>query len=262
MGNTKWRLIDDCIRTGAMNMALDLVLQQGILRGGGAPTLHVYRWAPEAVSLGRMQKAEAALNLEACAWDGVDVVRRPTGGRAVLHGRDYTFSIVARADGLISRNVCESYALLARVTRRALGELGLRADIGRVAARGAARSACFSSATLADVIVEGRKIAGGAQRWEGIALLQQNSLLRSADHERTLRYIRPGRRQSRDSALWELADSTVTLEEALGSSPAHDQITAALSGALAHELATDVERDEFSEEEVAMANERVAIVAA
>jgi len=241
-----------------MNMALDLVLQDSLLKGHGGPTLHIYQWSPQAVSLGRMQKAEASLDLEACRRDGIDVVRRPTGGRAVMHGRDFTFSIVARADGLIPRGVLASYAVLSRITSRALAALGLEASTKGTVADRSTRSACFSSATRADLTVGGRKILGGAQRWEGPVLVQQNSILCASDHERTLRYIRPGRSQSSDAALRELRLGTVALDEALDSLPTHKELTQALSEAFIHEFKIETLPDAFTEVELALASKLAA----
>ena len=86
----RWRLIDTAPAPGAWNMAVDEALMERV-RGGGAPVLRFYRWEPACLSLGRNQPATGAYDAAAIAARGVDVVRRPTGGRAVLHHRELTY---------------------------------------------------------------------------------------------------------------------------------------------------------------------------
>src|SRR5215213_2662474 len=87
----RWRLLDTPPAPGAWNMAVDEALAESVRRGG-APVLRVYRWSPPCLSLGRNQPARGRYRLDALAARGIDVVRRPTGGRAVLHDRELTYA--------------------------------------------------------------------------------------------------------------------------------------------------------------------------
>ncbi|HEX5725859.1 MAG TPA: hypothetical protein VFX98_10370, partial [Longimicrobiaceae bacterium] len=94
-----WRLLDTPPAPGAWNMAVDEALAETV-REGDPPVLRFYRWEPACLSLGRNQPARGRYDLDALRRRGLDVVRRPTGGRAVLHHRELTYS-VAVADGAL-----------------------------------------------------------------------------------------------------------------------------------------------------------------
>ena len=94
----KWRLFDTGAHIGAYNMAVDEELLARAQAGEQVPVLRFYTWDPPAVSIGRFQKIEDAVNAEACKRRGIDIVRRITGGRAVLHYRELTYSVIARTD--------------------------------------------------------------------------------------------------------------------------------------------------------------------
>lgn len=249
MRPSKWRLLDTGPREGALNMAIDAA----ILRRHGAeripPTLHVYDWDPTAISVGRMQKIEAAVDLEACLADELDVVRRPTGGRAVLHGDDFTFSVITPADGFIPATVEGSYAAMAEVAETALRRLGARAELGRGHTHAPRHAACFATATRADIMIDGTKILGGAQRWERRALLQQNSLLLAGDPAGIFRYLRPARGQTQEAAAGQLRSDASTLEEVLGSRPSRREVRDALADAMHEVLGVTIEEDRMSQDE-------------
>jgi lipoate-protein ligase A len=112
----RWRLIVDGPASGEWNMAVDRAILASHAAGDGPPTLRLYRWSPPAVSLGRFQSTDD-VDMAYCAAEGLDVCRRPTGGRGVLHDDELTYSIVAGvADGL-PRGVRRSYTIC-RLERR------------------------------------------------------------------------------------------------------------------------------------------------
>ncbi|MCX5883914.1 MAG: hypothetical protein NTU74_19585 [Deltaproteobacteria bacterium] len=106
-----WRLLDTGILPGALNMGIDQALLEMHAAGESPPTLRFYQWQPPAVSLGYFQK-QHGLNLSACRDLGLDVVRRPTGGRAVLHVNDLTYSVIAGAGENIPLSLPAAYGLL------------------------------------------------------------------------------------------------------------------------------------------------------
>jgi len=163
-------------------MATDEAMLEAHAAGETPATLRVYAWQPAAVSLGKFQRAESSLDLEACRRLGVDVVRRPTGGRAILHtAEEVTFSVVASTAMLRTSGVMDSYRALAGGIVAALAELGLTAQLverdGRSAKpRAALDPACFAVKARCDVEVGGPKLVGSAQVQRRGCLLQQNSL--------------------------------------------------------------------------------------
>lgn len=163
-------------------MALDERLLETAVRSGGRPVLRFYSWAPPAVSLGRFQDERAAVYRDACLARGIDVVRRVTGGRAVLHDRELTYSIVSPTDNdQFPNDVVGTYKIIAGALLAGLRGLGIPAEMAtrsRVPAQKDARDpACFAAPSLYELLVGGRKIIGSAQRRLPGAFLQHGSIL-------------------------------------------------------------------------------------
>ena len=95
-----WRLIRSGYLPGAMNMALDDALLRAVADGSSPPVLRFYRWQPATLTLGYAQSAVEGVDINVCAAAGIDVVRRPTGGRAVFHDREVTYAVIAPVGGL------------------------------------------------------------------------------------------------------------------------------------------------------------------
>jgi len=185
----KWRLFDTGANIGAYNMAVDEELLARAQSGEQVPVLRFYTWDPAAVSIGRFQKIDDAVNADACERRGIDIVRRITGGRAVLHYRELTYSIIARTDNpLFPANVLGTYKLIAAGLLHGLKNLGIPAEMvsrsNRHAAlvkKNAKDPACFSSPSWYEILVHGRKIIGSAQRRLTGAFLQHGSILMDYD---------------------------------------------------------------------------------
>ncbi len=149
--------------------------------------LRLYSWQPPAVSIGFQQKMES-IDLDACRRAGVDVVRRPTGGRAVLHKNELTYAIITRtspADGLYAVHNKIVTALLTSIS--SLASLGEFAQLLVTPRNGASQKtaqplACFASAARHEVTWHGRKVIGSAQRRFGEIVLQHGSILLTRDH--------------------------------------------------------------------------------
>jgi lipoate-protein ligase A len=178
----RWRFIDSGPMPGADNMALDEAMFEAHAAGAVPPTLRVYTWRPWAVSLGRFQRVEGSIDLEACRRLGIDVVRRPTGGRAILHtAEEVTFGVVVSAARLGTTGIMDSYRALAAAIAAGLKLLGLDARlVERRPAAGAQPSgqdpACFAVKARCDLVVGAAKLVGSAQVQREGVILQQNSL--------------------------------------------------------------------------------------
>ena len=184
-----WNYIDSGPNLGVYNMAVDEELLARAQAGADRPVLRLYAWQPPAVSLGRFQKSETAVNAEACKRLGFDIVRRITGGRAVLHDRELTYSIIARTDNpLFPGTVLGTYKVIAAGLLAGLRNLGIPAELVARGSRHAERvdknardAACFSSPSWYELLVHGRKIVGSAQRRVSGAFLQHGSILMDYD---------------------------------------------------------------------------------
>lgn len=180
-----WKYIDSGPNIAADNMALDEELLARAQAGEKLPVLRFYTWNPPAVSIGRFQDMALAVNQEACRKHGFDIVRRVTGGRAVLHRNELTYSIVARTDNpLFPPTVLGTYKVIAAGLVRGLRNLGIPATMvsrdsvqASLVQKKAKEAACFSSPSWYEIVVNNRKIVGSAQRRAGRAFLQHGSIL-------------------------------------------------------------------------------------
>lgn len=169
-----WRLLPDAGGDAAWNMALDETLLESHRQGLTPPTLRFYSWTPPALSLGYAQPL-ADVNLEACREAGIAVVRRSTGGRAVLHRGEFTYAVIA-SEGFPA-SVSGTYRMITEVLAEAIARLGVPADIAPGKLSRAGSASCFQSATQADLVALGRKLVGSAQTRREGAFLQHGSLM-------------------------------------------------------------------------------------
>jgi lipoyl(octanoyl) transferase len=228
-----WRLLVTEPLDGATNMAVDEALLRARIDESGGPTVRFYGWRPATVSLGYAQPLHEAVDHEACRALGIGLVRRPTGGSAVLHeapDAEVTYSVVAReGDFPGADDVLETYRILGEGLAAGLAQLGVRARLtplvrGR---RAASPVFCFRRAGAYELAVEGRKLVGSAQRRQRRAFLQHGSVLLDADPGR-IRRVFP--REAEPTA------SLTTLADILGRSPGFDTVVTALGDGLAKAL--------------------------
>ena len=176
----RWRTLVTPAQSGAANMALDHALMDRARRTGER-VFRVYTWSAPTLSLGRHQAARGRIDPAVARAMGVALVRRPTGGRALLHHREVTYSVTASLgpDG----SVRDWYESINAVLLIALRSLGVKADpasgVGRTPAPGTA--SCFVRADEGEISVEGRKLVGSALLRQGDALLQHGSILLDDD---------------------------------------------------------------------------------
>jgi lipoate-protein ligase A len=170
-----WRLLRHGAAAGPWNMGVDEALLASVAAGGD-PTLRFYTWDGPWLSLGYAQRSGPE-RLAACEGAGVGVVRRPTGGRAVLHGGDLTYALAAPA-ALLPAGLGASYRLVAGALLAALRSLGVAAERSGPGAPDPERGAfdCFERAAPEEVCVVGRKLSGSAQRRTRSAVLQHGSI--------------------------------------------------------------------------------------
>ncbi len=152
-------------------------------RPGDDPVLRVYGWQPAAVTIGYNQDP-ASFNQEALTAAGYDLVRRPTGGRAILHADELTYAVIGSSPGpIFGSSLHSTYDRINQGLLAFLAGLGVSADVSGGESRSAARGpACFSSAGQYEIRVGGRKLVGSAQRRTGGVFLQHGSILTGPGH--------------------------------------------------------------------------------
>jgi lipoyl(octanoyl) transferase len=198
MSQKAWRFIDSGACSPAYNMAVDEAILTAHSEGLVPPTVRFYGWSPATLSIGYFQKAEAEVDLEAVQREGLGFVRRPTGGRAVLHDKELTYSIiVAESYPGIPRGVTEAYRVLSEGLLLGFRRLGLDAAMVSLASEEEQRqyasmgsAACFDSPSWYELVVEGRKVAGSAQTRQKGVVLQHGSILLDMDAEQLFRLLR------------------------------------------------------------------------
>lgn len=248
-----WRLIIDGRLDGMLNMALDRACQMARQQGFVPPTLRLYGWSRPTVTLGRFQDA-ADVDADVALSSGVDIVKRATGGRGVLHDDEVTYSVVAAVDDGVPEGVAASYRHLAAALAAAYGLLGVSAGLtdGRPTAGSAA---CYLSSAGADLAVAGRKLSGSAQVWSGGTVLQHGSFVRSRDVDLEARLFRldeTGRRR--------LESDTLTLSTAMeGGIPSVDRIIGAVVEGFRMALGITVIPGEWSTFEANLAGELLQV---
>jgi len=243
-----WRYLDSGPQPGALSMATDEAMLEAHLRGETPPSLRVYTWHPRAVSLGRFQDAQASVDLDECRRLGADVVRRPTGGRAILHTEDeVTFSIVVSERRLGTKGVMDSYRALAMFSVAGLRLLGVDARlVERSAASGTAAArdpACFAVKARCDLVVGTEKLLGSAQVHRDGAILQQNSLPLRIPLEDWGRLFRRK----------PVAPAALGLRDAAGAEVSYQQVAGALKAGVEEVFGVQLVAGELSDEEIAHA---------
>ncbi len=197
-----WRFIDTGASDAFMNMAIDEAISIAVRQGLVQPTLRLYQWSSPSVSIGLFQRV-GDIDLSLCRLEGIAIVRRPTGGRAILHGNDLTYSFSASSGIDLSLSegsrlngpsgLLKTYYLISRVFQDALSRLGVplemktRRERGRVLTGSAL---CFQSVSYAELTLFGKKLIGSAQRRWSDGFLQQGTLLLYNDNSTNRRIFK------------------------------------------------------------------------
>ncbi len=180
-----WRVLQDGPADGPWNMAVDEALARAVGDGLAPATLRFYGWSAPTVSLGYLQRTRGGVDMAACRRHGIGLVRRITGGRAVLHAAEITYSVVLPLQApWRSLPVPQLFARICSGLIAGLRRLGVEAVLGESAGspeRGPEGGACFLLRRMPAIVVGGRKLVGSAQRrWDRV-LLQHGSLLLDFD---------------------------------------------------------------------------------
>ena len=182
----------------AENMRRDRALLAAA-EAGAPPVLRLFAFEPHGITLGASQDPERALDLERCRADRIPWAVRPTGGRAIFHAQEWTYSLAAPiADPQWGGGQRDSYLRTSDLIVRSLRRLGVPAELSapRLARAASRATACFASTARHEVELQGRKLVGSAQRRTQSALLQQGSVLLGEGHLRLADYVPAGEREA------------------------------------------------------------------
>ena len=256
---TPWRLLITPPARGAWNMALDESILEHIGRGESAPTLRLYAWTPACLSLGHAQPY-ADVDLPRLKQHGWEVVRRATGGRAILHTDELTYSVIASSDEpRVEGSVLESYNRLAQALLLAVKSLEIPVEMkeGKANVGGTQNPVCFEVPSTYEITVNGKKLIGSAQARKKEGVLQHGSLPLTGDLTRICQVLVFENESVRETASQRLLERATTVESALGRRVSWETASQAFIHAFEAQLGLSFERGELSESESRRADELV-----
>ncbi len=238
----QFELIEEGFFSGKYNMEFDLERATGLSRNEALPMFRFYGWKPWAVSLGFNQK-ESDINSDKCKEHGIDIVRRPTGGRAVLHADELTYSVVMKLQK--NMTVHDAYRMIHIILLEGFKKLECKRDIAKVIGfeksmpdfRSLYRESgmsvsCFASSARYEIEYKGRKIVGSAQRLFGDTLLQHGSILLGPGHTLLAELTNVSDRKKINSLKKYIQDHSATITEACGREVLYDECAGAVIKAL------------------------------
>jgi lipoate-protein ligase A len=254
-----WRLLITGAARGAWNMAVDEAILEHVGRGTTLPTLRLYAWEPACLSLGYAQPYGDVdvIRLNEHGWE---VVRRPTGGRAILHTDELTYSVVAPlGEPTVTGTVLESYGRLAGALLEAVRSLGLGAEMKGTVPRDPVpgNPVCFEIPSSYEITAQGKKLIGSAQARRREGVLQHGSLPLTGDLARIAEVLVFEGEAARREAGRRLLTRATTVESVLGRSVSWEETAEAFSQAFESKLGLCLERHSLSASEQRQAEDLI-----
>jgi lipoate-protein ligase A len=219
------------LETGYNNAALNMAIAEALIENiGDAPILRIYGWRPAAVSIGYFQSIREEVDLEKCSKIGVDVVRRLTGGGAVLHETELTYSFVTKQ---YPQNIMESYRWICETIVISIKRLGFDA----------------SFVPLNDIVVKGKKVSGSAQTRRNGVLLQHGTLLLGVDVDKMFCVLKVPSEKFKDKIIKDVKERVTSL-----AGTTFEEMASSLKTSFATKFDAKLLADTMSTEEINHAN--------
>jgi lipoate-protein ligase A len=223
---SKIRVLETGYKPAALNMAIDEALIENI---GEEPALRIYGWLPAAISVGYFQSIKEEVDLEKCSQLGVDVVRRLTGGGAVLHEFEVTYSFITKR---YPQNIRESYRWICDTIVISINRLGFDA----------------SFVPLNDIVVNGKKVSGSAQTRKNGVLLQHGTLLLDVDTDKMFSILKVPSEKLRDKIIKDIKERVTSL-----AGTTFDDMASSLKTSFAEKFDAKLVADRLTIEEITRA---------
>lgn len=244
MQKPDWRLITSLPAPGAWNMALDEAILDSVIAGEQPPTFRLYAWEPACLSLGHAQPI-LDVDLDALKKHDWNLVRRPTGGRAILHTDELTYSICAHQDSpVMSGGILESYRRISLALVHGLENIGIQANADSQYAVPAGStpnaSVCFEVPSNYEITANGKKLIGSAQARRNLGVLQHGSLPLYGDLARITEVLHFADSDSQFLAKQRLLRHAITAENVLGFAPTWEQAAQAMITAFSEQMGVNL----------------------
>lgn len=234
MTKTKIRLLLTDFSTGSWNMAVDEAVLEAIAEGKQLPTLRLYGWSPAAVTVGYFQSLDEEIDSSVCKKEGIAVIRRITGGGAVFHDKEITYSfIIPEHCGLIAKDILASYKQITQGVIDGLTEFGLDAQF----------------VPLNDLIISDKKVSGNAQTRKQKTILQHGTVLLDVDIRKMFSLLKVSDEKIRDKMITNVEERVTSLKQQLGRAVSFSEAQEALIRGFSRALDADFIVSTLSAEE-------------
>ena len=230
----KWRLLITQGNTAAKNMAIDRAVLVANSNGKVPPTIRFYTWSPPAISIGYFQSLEDEVNLANCKDLNVDYVRRITGGGAVFHEDELTYSIVIpESHKEISKNIMESYGRICSAVMNGLDNLGIDSEYK----------------PINDIIASSKKISGNAQTRKMKTVLQHGTILMDVNVEKMFSLLKVPNEKIKDKLIADVKERVTSIRHIKGEKISFDKVAKAMKKGFEEEFEIKLIKGTLTKEE-------------
>ena len=234
----QWRLLQTGFNTAFSNMAIDRAILVANSKGTVPPTVRFYGWIPPAISIGYFQSLADEVDISSCESLGVDYVRRITGGGAVFHDKELTYSIVIpEAHPAIPKNILKSYGRICNAIIQGLTNLGISSTY----------------APINDILVDGKKISGNAQTRKERTVLQHGTILLDVDVDTMFSLLKVPNEKIKDKLIQDVKQRMTSIHHILGKKIRFEEVAEALKVGFEEEFHVELIQEILTKEEKTLA---------
>lgn len=231
----QWRLVQTGFNTAFTNMAIDRAILTAHSQGDVPPTVRFYGWNPPAISIGYFQSLVEEVDLHSCNKLGVDYVRRITGGGAVFHENELTYSIViSEANPKIPRNIIESYKRICGSIIKGLKQLGINSMY----------------IPINDVVTDGKKISGSAQTRKTKTVLQHGTILMDVNVDKMFTLLKVPGEKIKDKVIEDVKQRVTSIRHVLGEKIFFEEVANAMKIGFETEFDVDLAEESLCANEI------------
>lgn len=236
----QWRLLQTGYDSASSNMAIDNAILIANSKGRVPPTVRFYGWVPPAISIGYFQSLTDEVDIDVCKRLGVGYVRRITGGGAVYHEKEVTYSIVVpESHPEIPKNIIQSYGRICGAVIRGLGFMGIESDY----------------APINDIVAGGRKISGNAQTRKAGTVLQHGTVLMDVDVDKMFSLLKVPNEKIKDKLIADVKQRVTSIRHMVGKDVSFEEVTSAMMRGFEEEFHVELVEGSLCEEELSLAKE-------
>ncbi len=236
----QWRLLQTGYDSASSNMAIDNAILIANSKGRVPPTVRFYGWVPPAISIGYFQSLTNEVDIDVCKRLGVGYVRRITGGGAVYHEKEVTYSIVVpESHPEIPKNIIQSYGRICGAVIRGLGFMGIESDY----------------APINDIVAGGRKISGNAQTRKAGTVLQHGTVLMDVDVDKMFSLLKVPNEKIKDKLIADVKQRVTSIRHMVGKDVSFEDVTSAMIRGFQEEFHVKLVEGSLCEEELSLAKE-------